>query len=73
MLEICSPDASKILEIIAKSTDKARFLPNWLPKVDFIKHYLKLSNKEKHPMLKRSVSSYATSLYERSQENRAIV
>ena len=66
-------NASKILEITAKSSEKARFLSNWLPEVDFIKHNLKLSNKENHPMLKRSVSSYATSLYERSQENRAIV
>ena len=73
MLEICSPNASKILEITAKSSDKARFLPNWLPKVDFIEHNLQLSNKENHPMLKRSVSSYVTSFYERSQENRAIV
>ena len=64
MLEICSPNASKILEITAKST--ARFLPNWLPKVDFMKHNLKLSNKENHPMLKRSVSSYATSIYLRT-------
>ena len=73
MLEIFSPNPLKILGSIAKSADKHRFLPNWRPKVDFTQHYLKLAIKENHPTLKRSVKSYATSLYERSKENCAIV